>query len=1295
MSERNLRIESVVPSPMVRNGMNETYVTIQNEGESVKLFAKVAVMDLPSYVVGIGEVSSGQSKITLPVTDTNELLKEGQTTTFTLELYDNEGCCGSPLAAYKTDKWERTRHFTIFISQHMHTDLGYTQYQEDLKELFALYLDVAKEYMKNSEARVSDKQKYRYAIESSYMMYMYMQNRSADEIKEIVDLIKQNKMTIGAGLFNFTMENFSLEETARAAYYTNRFLVDKLGIKPATTIRMIDNPSFSKSFVDIAAMSGIKYGIHSMNGDRSPYWKKKQFDLYYMEGFNKENRLLIFNNRHYDENYGFGGTHGKGEKGVDLAESKLISLMENLMGRSGRTAYPYDIFPMPLVPFGDNQPPLEDQIIIANELNKKWEDEGYSYPRIVSDFPERFFEEVEARYGHLIPVESGTEENWWNDGLGTTAFESGTNKLAGNLIPVAETASSLATLFAGEKYPYEEISLAVEKNLIYDEHTWGNSSYDGSKQYISQYEWKRSHAFTAKALGEGILDKSLKSLASKVKTEGKAVYVFNPLNYVRSDVVTIKAEELPEKFEILDGNTSLPYRVDGDTVTFIATSVPPLGYKTFTIKETNATPVFGVTVNAGENYIENNCYKVTFAKDGTIKSIFDKINSREVVDGNTDVKFNQYRYYDDFGIPFSNMGADFSEDKWKSYTPTESDTKIEITTDGISASAKITTSTFRAKKIVQTVTLYKDIQRIDIHNEIVKEPLPSLQSKEEAFYTFPFSAKEYEIRYDLPIGNVQEGAQVYGTSFDWYTVGKWVNVRDKKSGYNMTLAVPNTSLMQFGERRTGSWSFDYVSKKPYIFSYVMNNMWQTNFQGDQPGYVDFRYSIFTNANNEIADTARFGFEVCKPLQATVISHAQAGGAGEGRFVEISKSNVQISTIKTAEANGEGMIFRFAEIEGHDTQNVVVTLPFDAEIFETDIIENDRKKVACGKEFSFDVKAYGLKTFRVVFGEKPEKVTGVTAVSSRKVERNNLALLAHARASSEFSPECSPEFAKTLYNGKFWASKGEKQAWLEYTWDSPVTIEAFAIFDRSSKYDDIDYAIVTFSDGETITVRDIPNGGRRKEVTLEKPKTISSLKIEVFGENSYNIGLSALEVYDRADTVKIKGTVVTWNEVKGALYYEIFRSTEPNFKPASGNFLAISNGTEYFDTQVTDGMKAPYFYGVRAVFAGRKGEISKPITPNVGEIVDTVPPTAPVLYAIARENTRIDLYFTPAKDNIKLSHYEIFRDGKLIRKTEDNYVTTYRDVGLEAGTTYTYFVRAVDTSGNVSESNKVTIATLNI
>ena len=398
----------------------------------------------------------------------------------------------------------------------------------------------------------------------------------------------------------------------------------------------------------------------------------------------------------------------------------------------------------------------------------------------------------------------------------------------------------------------------------------------------------------------------------------------------------------------------------------------------------------------------------------------------------------------------------------------------------------------------------------------------------------------------------------------------------------MVLAIPNTSLLQFGERRTGKWSFDYKSSGPILYSYVMNNMWQTNFQGDQPGYTRFCYSVSANEDSGTGESARFGWEISNPLQATVIAEAQTGkSADSGSLISIDKRNIQVSTIKASEANSDGMILRFAEIEGKHSENVSVSFPFRvSSVTETDIIENDKQLVSTDRTFSFGLPAYGMKTFRIRYGEIPAMVEGVHAVST-----------------------------------------------------------------------------AAGSPGMT---------GNRS--------------------------LSAPEGSDTPDQGKIQGTEITWKAADGALYYELFRSTDPNFVPGSGNYLSTAGDTAYFDAQVTGSMKRPYYYRVRAVAAGAKGSPSPAARQTVGEITDTVPPSAPILGAQPRESTRIDLYWTPSADNILLHHYEIYRNGEKIGQTENSYLTSYRDRDVRPDATYRYMVKAVDTSGNAAESNKVCVTT---
>ncbi|MGN0521729.1 MAG: hypothetical protein ACI4IQ_03730, partial [Eubacterium sp.] len=399
---------------ITKDGFQKVILNLKSKCANIDVWAKITLKNAKPYTVYIGKIPFGVSKKTISVTDTNKILKPGEVTSLKIELFKNQYCSATPLCVYENKSWQRSRHWEFYISQTMHTDLGYTDYPETLRPLVSGYIDTAKQYINNSYKRTQESEKYKYAIESSWVLSeCYAKQKNAAEIENLVDLVKSGDMAVGAGRFNYTVENFGIEDIARSTYLTNRSLKDRYDLPCDNTMRMFDNPAISKSYVDIANSAGIKYAIHSMNPDRSPYHKVREYDLFYMTGFNPENKLLIFNGKSYGENYGFGGNYINPKKGsAKLAQKALIDLIETLEKRTGRRAYPYDKFPLPLIPFGDNKPPLEKQIRFANEANRSWQSQGYAYPRITAAFPEKFFEDIEKEYAGLIPVEASTEENW-------------------------------------------------------------------------------------------------------------------------------------------------------------------------------------------------------------------------------------------------------------------------------------------------------------------------------------------------------------------------------------------------------------------------------------------------------------------------------------------------------------------------------------------------------------------------------------------------------------------------------------------------------------------------------------------------------------------------------------------------------------------------------------------------------------------------------------------------------------------------------------------------------------------
>ncbi len=88
--------------------------------------------------------------------------------------------------------------------------------------------------------------------------------------------------------------------------------------------------------------------------------------------------------------------------------------------------------------------------------------------------------------------------------------------------------------------------------------------------------------------------------------------------------------------------------------------------------------------------------------------------------------------------------------------------------------------------------------------------------------------------------------------------------------------------------------------------------------------------------------------------------------------------------------------------------------------------------------------------------------------------------------------------------------------------------------------------------------------------------------------------------------------------------------------------------------------------------------------------DTVAPSAPTgLTATPVSSVQINLSWTAATDNVAVTGYRVFRDGNQIATTT---TTSYNDVGLAAGTSYGYAIRALDAAGNLSAPSTTVNAT---
>lgn len=107
------------------------------------------------------------------------------------------------------------------------------------------------------------------------------------------------------------------------------------------------------------------------------------------------------------------------------------------------------------------------------------------------------------------------------------------------------------------------------------------------------------------------------------------------------------------------------------------------------------------------------------------------------------------------------------------------------------------------------------------------------------------------------------------------------------------------------------------------------------------------------------------------------------------------------------------------------------------------------------------------------------------------------------------------------------------------------------------------------------------------------------------------------------------------------------------------------------------------------FAAQQPVSQNNSTAKGSNIPDVQPPSAPGnLSASNRTHTSILLVWSKSNDNVGVKGYQVFRNGKKIITTSK---TTYTNRDLIPGQQYSYYIKAYDAAGNISEGGE----TLNI
>ncbi|MDQ0124475.1 chitodextrinase [Pseudomonas lini] len=208
----------------------------------------------------------------------------------------------------------------------------------------------------------------------------------------------------------------------------------------------------------------------------------------------------------------------------------------------------------------------------------------------------------------------------------------------------------------------------------------------------------------------------------------------------------------------------------------------------------------------------------------------------------------------------------------------------------------------------------------------------------------------------------------------------------------------------------------------------------------------------------------------------------------------------------------------------------------------------------------------------------------------------------------------------------------------------------------------EYSITGLADGRTYHFQVIANFtdgiGAVAEATLAIPDVTSPsrpyhLRIKTY--DFTNPTISFLSWEKSTDNVAVR-------------HYKIYRNHETN---------PIGTTTdELFQINETSGVT----YVVRAVDTSGNYSDSDPLS----AIGDLIPPTKPAnLEATATYDNTVTLKWDPSSDNVAVAGYQIIRNSTPIGTVDSN---VFSETVLDG--TYTYKVRALDTSGNFTDSDEL-------
>ncbi|MBI4977870.1 MAG: alpha-mannosidase [Spirochaetes bacterium] len=570
-------------------------------------------------------------------------------------------------------------------------------------------------------------------------------------------------------------------------------------------------------------------------------------------------------------------------------------------------------------------------------------------PRVVHGRVTDFFKRLNARVREnpRLPVIDGELYLELHRGTYTSqAQNKRSNRRAESLLQSAEKIAVLAALF-GKAYPAETLTSGWETLLRNQFHDIipGSSIPEVYEDSAKEYE----RIFKDM---ETIITGSMRHLGVSMKTSEHGFLIYNPLPWIRTDVVQL-TREVVGVLTATHTNTTVPLQtvtILGERRTMAYIEAMPAGgmcalAETPPAPKKVKAPSFGLA--AGARSCTNKYFIIKFDAAGRIVSLVDKRRSRELVAPGSGL--NDLTAFEDIPLNWDAWDTDIFYTE-KPYPVTSQ--SFSLKGKGPLCAVYRRELRFRSSTIRQDIVIYAHLDRIDIHTEADWREHQTLLKA-----AFPVDMHTASYTAEIQFGEIERAnnwndrrryAQFESVAHRWVDLSEndyGVSlINDCKYGHDVRGNCMRITLIKAGT---------YPDANADI------------------GIHRFSYAIYPHEGH-VKDslTVETGYRFNNPVFVTE-TEPHNGDRDTVTFIKVYANHTVLDTVKRAE-DVDAYVLRFYQSKNmQENVTVVIERPLKS-VVETDLLERPTDNVKLNPDgFSFIAKPFEIRTFLVTLAQ-PKK-----------------------------------------------------------------------------------------------------------------------------------------------------------------------------------------------------------------------------------------------------------------------------------------------------------------------------------